>query len=123
MDIFNRITPVYKTAASLATKATHALPAVASGGLSGLLGSLFGNATPIYKSVDGGGVNAPASSSGLFGSLFGSLLGTGSPSYKTAPVAPVENIDDAPIDADAGDGDASVPCVPCVPTSDEVVLL
>lgn len=117
MDIFNRITPVYKTAA------THAQPAATSGGLSGLLGSLLGSATPTYKTVGGSPVNAPASSPGLFCSLFGSLLGSVSPSYKTAPVpaANVENLDDAPIDMDAGDGDLS--SMPCMPTSDEVVLL
>lgn len=122
MNLFNRITPVYRTAASMTT-ATHARPAATSGGLSCRLGSLFGRATPAYKSIDGNGVNASASSSGFFGSLFGSLLGNVAPFYKTAPahVANVENVDDAPIEMDAGNGDLS--SMPCVPTSDEVVLL
>jgi len=121
MNLFNRITPVYRTAASMTT-ATHARPAATSGWLSCRLGSLFGRATPVYKSIDGDGVNASASSSSLFGSLFGSLLGT-VPFYKTAPahVANVENVDDTPIEMDAGNGDLS--SMPCVPTSDEVVLL
>lgn len=116
MSFFNRITPGYKTASSLATKATQ--PAATSGGLSGLLGSLFGNKTPNYKMADGRGVNAPASSG-----IFGRLLCTVVPSYKAAPeqVATVETLDEMPIDALAQDGDDA--SMPCLPTSDEVVLL
>jgi len=123
MDLFNRISPAYKSAASFTSAETHARRAATSGGLSGLLGSLLGNASPAYKSIDGHGVNTSASSSGLFGSLFGSLFGTATPSYKTAsaPAATVETLDDASIEMDAGNGDGS--SMPCVPTSDEVVLL
>ena len=115
MNLFNRITPVYKTAASFATTAK----AVTSSGLSGLLGSLFGSATPTYKTVDGGCANAPASSSGIFASLLGSVA----PSYKTAPapMATAELLDEATVDAIAGDGDAA--SMAGEPASVEVVLL
>lgn len=114
MDIFNRVTPMYRTA----TTATNAQPAATSGGLSGLLGSLLGNATPAYKTVDGARVSVPASS-GLLASLFASAT----PPYKAAPAAmATDAVEDAPIDVmDAGDSDASL--MPCLPTSDEVVLL
>jgi hypothetical protein len=119
MDIFNRINPAYKTAANAPT-AAYPQPAATSGGLSGLLGSLFGNATPTYKTVDGGGGNASAPSSS---GLLGSLLGSAAPSYQTAPApAATENPDDGPIDA-ATAGNGVVSSMSCDPTVDEVVLL
>ena len=124
MDIFNTTAPAYKTVTKLGTtQAAHAQPAPSSG-LSGLLGSLFGNATPGYKRADGARVTASASSGFL-----GSLLSVAAPSYKTASVmaqtteVPAElaaAVEAGVIVLDAGvDED---PCG-CPPTSDEVVLL
>jgi hypothetical protein len=110
MDIFNRTTPVYK--ASFANAAAHTQPAASPNGLLGLIGSLFGSATPVYKTVDGRGANALASSSGLFGSL----LSAPTPVYKTAPVATGE-LAAEDLGADGEDTPA------CALTSDEVVLL
>ncbi|MCW5801771.1 MAG: hypothetical protein KIT31_05245 [Deltaproteobacteria bacterium] len=104
---------MYKAAASF-TRAKVVQPAT-TGGLSGLLRSLFGGTTPVYKQADGRGASAPASSSGLLGSV----LGSPQPSYKVAAGPVVINPDDA-IDENAGDGDdSSIPCL----VADEVVLL
>jgi hypothetical protein len=80
MDFFTRITPVYKSANVMQGATVRAQPAAPSG-LSGLIGSLFGSATPAYKTVDGGAAKAPAQSSG-FWSMFAVK-----PSYKTATAA------------------------------------
>ena len=124
MDIFKSNAPAYKTATKLVTAhAAHAQPAPSSG-LSGLLGSLFGNATPAYKNADGARPNAPASSG-----IFGSFLSVGSPSYKTVTAAAL------PVDANAelaADVDSEVIVIDrgvdeegcgCPPTSDEIVVL
>jgi hypothetical protein len=87
----------------------------APSGLSGLIGSLFGSATPTYKTVDGGAVTAPAPSSG-FWSMFSMFAVT--PSYKTAPAAVAET--------DAGDPgvDDSGVCSPDLDHGpDQIVLL
>jgi hypothetical protein len=104
MDFFSRITPGYKSVST--GTAAHSQPA-ASSGLTGLIGSLFGSATPAYKTIDGQSAKAPASSG--FWSMFGTA-----PSYKTAPAATV-----APFDADPGvDEDGA-----CAPGPDEIVVL
>ncbi len=117
MDFFNRNTPVYKRAN--ASKVASVQPA-APNKLSGLFGSLFGNSSPIYKTVDGRGVQASTSSG------FWSLFAAATPSYKTAPamiIAPTEDID-------AIDGvglDEAAPglaeSAPCMHVSEEIVLL
>ena len=124
MDIFKTNAPAYKTATKLATmQAAHARPAPSSG-LSSLFGSLFGNATPAYKGVDGARVTASASSGFL-----GSLLSVAGPSYKTARVAAQQV--EAPAEL-AADVDANVIVIDvgvdadacgCPPASDEVVVL
>jgi len=116
MDFFNRNTPVYKRAN--ASKVASAQPA-APNKLAGMFGSLFGNSSPIYKTVDGRGARA-SSSSGLW-----SLFAAASPSYKTASamnIAPTEDIDaidEAGLDEAAGLAESE----PCVHGSDEIVLL
>jgi len=124
MDIFKTNAPAYKTATKLATmQAAHAQPAP-SRGLSSLLGSLFGNATPAYKSADGARVTASASSGFL-----GSLLAVGAPSYKAAraTVQQAEVPAELAADVDAGviviDAGVDEDACGCPPTSDEVVLL
>lgn len=91
MAILNTNAPSYKT---VTTNMTTLQPAPSASGLSGLFGSLLGNATPAYKSVGGQGAQAPASSGGLFG------LYAPAPSYKTAPaVAPsVDDTDATDVD-------------------------
>lgn len=116
MDFFNRNTPVYKRAN--ASKAASTQPA-APNKLTGLIGSLFGSASPIYKTVDGRGMQAPRSLG------FWSLFTAASPSYKTAPamiIAPTEDIDSIDgvgIDETAGLAEAA----PCMHPSEEIVLL
>jgi hypothetical protein len=106
MDFFTRITPVYKSAAS--RKPTLAKQAAPSG-LTGLLGSLLGRSTPIYKTVDGHIAQTPASSGFL--SMFAVT-----PSYKTAPVAAqadtelADQVVAALVQADAMDREDEGPC-------------
>lgn len=124
MDIFSTSAPAYKTATKLATThVAHAQPALSSG-LSSLLGSLFGNATPAYKSADGARVSASASSGFL-----GSLLSVAAPSYKAASAMAQQADEPAELAADMDAGVIVItpsadedPCG-CPPTSDEVVLL
>jgi hypothetical protein len=115
MDFFTRITPVYKSAAS--RKPTLAKQAAPSG-LTGLLGSLLGRSTPIYKTVDGHIAQTPASSGFL--SMFAVT-----PSYKTAPSvaqADTELTDQvvaAAVEAEALDQDDDAACV----GPDQIVVL
>ena len=95
MDFFSRNRPVYKNATGRMAYAQTA----SSSGLSGLLGSLLGNATPSYKTVDGQSVKV--STPGVW-SMF-----IAAPSYKTAPAMAVASGDiDAELESssDACDG-------------------
>ena len=109
MDFFSRINPAYKRASVMQGAAANAQPA-APKGLLGLVGSLFGSATPAYKTADGQAAKVPAQSSG-FWSMFAVT-----PSYKTAPAAMVAETD-ADADALGVDEDA------CAPGPDEIVVL
>jgi hypothetical protein len=119
MDFHSRKIPAYKSGNVTQTTA-YAQPA-ASSGLSGLIGSLFGRATPVYKTVDGHGAQVPVSS-GFF-SMFTTV-----PSYKTAHSVPVQMMPlEVPLEGDAV-ADAGAPgsddeCAPCVLIADEIVLL
>ena len=117
MAILNTIAPTYKTADTANTAA--APPAVNTCGLSGLFGSLLGNATPVYKTVGGQSAQMPAS-----GCVFG--LFPAAPSYKTAP-AVASSDDDPTVALDVGECVCVVPDDPCdapdVREADEVVLL
>lgn len=95
MDFFSRINPAYK---SVTNQLQAAPQPAATGGLSGLFGSLLGRVTPAYRTVDGGAYTYAPASSGVF-SMF-----SASPSYKTAPAASVA--DDADV-ACVADDDAS----------------
>ncbi len=117
MDFFNRTMPAYKRAN--ASKVATVQPA-APNKLTGLFGSLFGSASPIYKTVDGQGVKAPTPSG------FWSLFTAAAPSYKTAPamtIEPTEDID--AIDGVGIDETALGPddAEPCMHVSEEIVLL
>jgi transcription elongation factor len=93
MDFFTRITPVYKsTSVTQGVKPRAQL--AAPSGLSSLIGSLFGSATPAYKTADGAGARAPAQSPS-FWSMFAVT-----PSYKTAPAAPVAEAEDIDLGVD-----------------------
>jgi hypothetical protein len=111
MELFNRISPVYKSAAN---KVQAYAQTAATNGLSGLLGSLFGRSAPVYKTVDGQSAKAPASSSGWWGMF------SASPTYKKAPA-----VIDA--DADACFEDAGEPGVDesgaCIADQDQIVVL
>lgn len=97
MELFTRNTPVYKSASVMQGVKPRTQPTTPSG-LSGLIGSLFGSATPAYKTVDGGAVQAPAPSSG-----FWSMFAVSPPQYKTAPAATVAETDAGDSDIDEGD--------------------
>ena len=121
MDIFNTKTPAYR-AGSVSKVVTHAQPA-ASGGLKGLLGSAFGNATPTYRTADGRGARAPVSSG-----IFGSLLSVATPSYKTVPAAALAPSDTADptwalADAELAGPDVDDGSCTGAPVSEVVVLL
>src|SRR3569833_2743847 len=103
MDFFNRINPGYRSV----SQAAYVQP-VASSGLTGLIGSMFGHATPAYKAVDGQGAYAPVSSG--FWSMFGS-----GPSYKTAPAMSAN--EQAALDA----GDAGTDAGACGLGPDQIV--
>ena len=109
MDFFSRITPGYKHANVVQGAATHVQPAAPSG-LSGLIGSLFGSATPAYKTADGQTVKAAVRSSG-FWSIFAVT-----PSYKTVAATTVAEPED---DAGVLDDDEGA----CAPGPDEIVVL
>ena len=65
MDFFTRITPVYRSASVMQSVNPRAQLAAPSG-LSSLIGSLFGSATPAYKTADGVGARAPARSTSFW---------------------------------------------------------
>jgi hypothetical protein len=109
MELFNRMNPPYKSVSQLTS--VHAAQPAVSNGLPGLFGSLFGGATPTYKTADGRSAQAPASSG------FWSMFGMSTPSYKMAPAVTA-----APIEDDTGD-----PAVDengaCAHGPDEIVIL
>ncbi|MDQ3363886.1 MAG: hypothetical protein M3680_00435 [Myxococcota bacterium] len=123
MEFFKNNIPAYKSARSVKAAATQ--PA-ATNGLSGLLGSLFGSATPAYKTSAGQSAKASSSSNGLL-SMFAVV-----PSYKTAtPVAVAEAFDDDALAeaaefaqvAEAGDPGPDDEGAVCELAPDEIVLL
>lgn len=118
MDFFTRITPAYKSADNrMQMRSQLAAPS----GPMGLLGSLMGRSTPIYKTLNGHIAQMHASS-GLL-SMFAVT-----PSYKTAPtvaqvdrdfaeaevVATVVEAESAELRADDGI---------CIAGADQLVLL
>ena len=110
MALINSIAPAYKSA----TTASRAPSSANTTGLSGLIGSLLGSATPTYKTVAGTSAQAPASTSGLFG------LFAAAPSYKIAPAVATDP--DLPSDVDeCGCPDDQSDAPVCGP--DEIVLL
>ncbi len=117
MELFTRNSPAYKS--GRVSKLAASTQPAATNGLSGLIGSLFGSATPAYKSLAGRDAKASASSKGLL-SMFAVA-----PSYKTAQMAAI--VEEAPleIDAVADDGDPEVDDggAVCLRVSDEIVLL
>jgi hypothetical protein len=118
MDFFTRITPVYKSADNrMEMRSQLAAPS----GLMGLLGSLLGRSTPVYKTVDGNITQASAPS-GLL-SMFAVT-----PVYKTAPTVAQANTELAEAEVVAAlveaesrelDADDSV----CIAGSNQIVLL
>lgn len=114
MEFFKSNSPAYKSA-RIAKMATQPAP----NRLSGLLGSLFGSASPSYKTA--GGQAAKSSSNGLL-SMFAVV-----PSYKTAPVIVAETLDGVIADAaevtEAGELDAADEDAICELAPDEIVLL
>lgn len=124
MEFFKNNIPAYKSARSVKVAATQ--PAAATNGLSGLLGSLFGSATPAYKTAAGRAAKSSSSSNGLL-SMFAVA-----PSYKTAtPVAVAEALDDDAMAeaaefaqvAEAGDPGPDDEGAVCELAADEIVLL
>ena len=123
MEFFKSNMPAYKSARSAKVAATQ--PAAVSNGLSGLIGSLFGSATPAYKTAAGQSAKASSSSSGLL-SMFAVA-----PSYKTATtVAVAEALDDDAMEAaefaqvaEAGDPGPDDEGAVCELAADEIVLL
>ena len=117
MELFTRNSPAYKCGRF--SKHAAATPPTATSGLSGLIGSLFGSATPAYKTVAGRDAKASAASKGLL-SMFAVV-----PSYKTAQMAAIE--EEAPLESDsfveAGDPGIDDEDAICVRTTDEIVLL
>ena len=122
MALINSIAPAYKSAATV----NLAQPAASTSGLSGLIGSLFGSATPAYKTASGRSAKSP-SSSGLL-SMFAVA-----PSYKTASPA---TVGEAPLDGDelanaaeiaqvmeAGEPGPDDEGAVCELAADEIVLL
>lgn len=119
MEFFKSNMPAYKSARSAKVAATQ--PA-ATNGLSGLIGSLFGSATPAYKTAAGQGAKASSSSSGLL-SMFAVA-----PSYKTATPDVAEALDDEALAelaqvAEAGEPGPDDEGAVCELAADEIVLL
>ena len=122
MEFFKSDIPAYKTARS----AKVVTQPVAPSGLSGLIGSLLGSATPAYKTASGQSAKA-SSSSGLL-SMFAVA-----PSYKTAspttvaeaPLDGGELADDAEVAQvmEAGEPGPDDEGVVCELAADEIVLL
>ena len=121
MEFLKSNIPAYKTARSAKAVTQPAAPS----GLSGLIGSLLGSATPAYKTASGRSVKSP-SSSGLL-SMFAVA-----PSYKTA--APT--VTEGPLDGDefadaaevaqvmeAGEPGPDDEGAVCELAADEIVLL
>lgn len=118
MELFTRNSPVYQRG-KVSKKFAAATQPTATSGLSSLIGSLFGSATPAYKTLAGRDAKASAPSKGLL-SMFAVA-----PSYKTAHMAAL--VEEAPLEidavADAGDpGDDDDGAV-CLRVTDEIVLL
>ncbi len=122
MEFFKSNNPAYKSVRVAKVVTQPAAPS----GLSGLIGSLFGSATPAYKTAAGRAAKSP-SSSGLL-SMFAVA-----PSYKTAvPVVVAEGsldgdelaeaAEDAQV-ADAGDAGPDDEGAVCELAADEIVLL
>ena len=122
MEFFKSINPAYKSARVAKVVTQPAAPS----GLSGLIGSLLGSATPAYKTASGRSVKSP-SSSGLL-SMFAVA-----PSYKTASPA---TVGEAPLDGDeladaaeiaqvmeAGEPGTNDEGAVCELAADEIVLL
>lgn len=119
MEFFKSINPAYKSARVAKAVTQPAAPS----GLSGLIGSLLGSATPAYKTASGQSAKSP-SSSGLL-SMFAVA-----PSYKTAFPAAVAEV---PLDGDelaevaqvmeAGEPGPDDEGAVCELAADEIVLL
>jgi len=124
MELFTRNSPAYKSGRF--SKLAAATQPAATCGLSGLIGSLFGSATPAYKTAAGQSAKTSSSSNGLL-SMFAVA-----PSYKTAtPVAVAEGFDDDAIAeaaefaqvAEAGEPGPDDEGAVCELAPDEIVLL
>ena len=117
MELFTRNSPAYKS--GRVSKLAAATQPAATNGLSGLIGSLFGSATPAYKTLAVRDAKASAPSKGLL-SMFAV-----SPSYKTAQMAAL--VEDAPLEidgvAEAGDPGVDDDGAVCLRVTDEIVLL
>lgn len=119
MEFFKSNNPAYKNARIAKVVTQPATPS----GLSGLIGSLFGSATPAYKTASGRSAKS-LSSTGLL-SMFAVA-----PSYKTASPAAVA---EGPLDGDelaqvaqvmeAGEPGPDDEVAVCELTADEIVLL
>jgi hypothetical protein len=113
MDFFTRITPAYKSAENrMQMRSQFAAPS----GLMGLLGSLMGRSTPIYKTADGHIAQAPASSGFL--SMFAVT-----PSYKTAPRVAEVDTELAETDVVVAQLDLGIDDGACAAGPDQIVLL
>ncbi|MGE0403585.1 MAG: hypothetical protein AB7T06_43165 [Kofleriaceae bacterium] len=118
MEFFKSNNPAYKSARVAKVVTQPAAPS----GLSGLIGSLFGSATPAYKTASGRAAKSPSSSGPL--SMFAVA-----PSYKTVPVVVAEGsldgdeLAEAAQVADAGDAGPDDEGAVCELAADEIVLL
>ncbi len=123
MQFFKSNIPAYKTTRS----AKVAAQPVTSNGLSGLIGSLFGSATPAYKTAGDHAAKSSSSSSNGLLSMFAVV-----PFYKTATPATVAEAPDEDAMAEAAEVaqvvEAGEPGVDdegavCELAADEIVLL
>jgi hypothetical protein len=117
MEFFKSNNPAYKSARVAKAVTQPAAPS----GLSGLIGSLLGSATPAYKTASGQSAKSP-SSSGLL-SMFAVV-----PSYKTAAPAADVALDEDVIAEVAQVAEAGAPGpddegAVCELAADEIVLL
>ncbi len=117
MELFTRNSPAYKSGRF--SKHAVATQPAATSGLSGLIESLFGSATPAYRTLAGRDAKASVPSKGLL-SMFAVA-----PSYKAAQMAAI--VDETPLESDsfaeAGDPGIDDEGAICVRTTDEIVLL